>query len=258
MMGMFFGFGGWFLYDGMLGYKMSNTRFHLHENFVEAGETFKEKFKAGITADDWKKYAASRILTYPEKSIELLSYSVKADEPWPDELADYELMKSGVDNKVPGFKAWEKYTHRLGMDAEPPKKVHDASSMRTQKILSAVTSALGLTALFFLLRTLGRTMEVDADGFAPAGGKKIPFSAMKQIDKRAWETKGLAHIFYEEGNEKKKARVDGLTYGGFKEESGAPAEALFQRILANFKGEIIEYVAVDDDDEPEDKGSEAK
>ena len=38
-----------------------------------------------------------------------------------------------------------------------------------------------------------------------------------------------------------------MVYGQFRKENGAPAEALFQRILQNFKGELVELV----EDEPE-------
>jgi hypothetical protein len=47
-----------------------------------------------------------------------------------------------------------------------------------------------------------------------------------------------------------------MVYGQFKEENGAPAEALFQYILVNFEGELIELV-VDDDDDEADNLSEA-
>jgi hypothetical protein len=47
-----------------------------------------------------------------------------------------------------------------------------------------------------------------------------------------------------------------MVYGQFKEEEGAPAEALFQRILANFDGELIELV-VEDDEEDEAENVES-
>ena len=60
-------------------------------------------------------------------------------------------------------------------------------------------------------------------------------------------------IHYEESGEKKKAKVDGMIYGQFKAEDGAPAEALFSQIMDNFKGEVVEFVS-DDEDEEETEG----
>ena len=39
-----------------------------------------------------------------------------------------------------------------------------------------------------------------------------------------------------------------MVYGQFKQEEGAPAEALFQRILDNFRGELIELIEPREDE----------
>ena len=57
----------------------------------------------------------------------------------------------------------------------------------------------------------------------------------------------MAYLFFEDkpdskGGALKRSKVDGMIYGQFREENGAPAEALFQRILQNFKGELVELV----------------
>ncbi|MGB0775675.1 MAG: hypothetical protein ACPGUY_07500, partial [Akkermansiaceae bacterium] len=58
-----------------------------------------------------------------------------------------------------------------------------------------------------------------------------------------------------DGEEEKTAKIDGMVYGQFKEEDGAPAEKLFARVMENFKGEVIEYVEEDEEDE-EDESEE--
>ena len=99
-------------------------------------------------------------------------------------------------------------------------------------------------------------MKADDEAYYSPDGKKILFSKMTQIDKRKWETKGLATISYtDEKGETAKAKVDGMVYGQFKEEDGAPAEALFQHILANFEGELIELVEEDEDEEAEEESA---
>ena len=65
-----------------------------------------------------------------------------------------------------------------------------------------------------------------------------------------WKTKGIAYLFScpvaatphaaPDRVSLQKVKVDGMVYGQFREEDGAPAEALFQRILRNFQGELIE------------------
>ena len=78
---------------------------------------------------------------------------------------------------------------------------------------------------------------------------------MRRIDKRKWEPKGLAYVFYERpGGGMQKAKIDGMVYGQFREEDGAPAERLFRHILRNFSGELIE---LQDPDEEEGEKEEA-
>ncbi|NIP93043.1 MAG: hypothetical protein GWO24_06120, partial [Akkermansiaceae bacterium] len=59
-------------------------------------------------------------------------------------------------------------------------------------------------------------------------------------------------VRYKAGGVEKKAKVDGLVYGQFKAEEGAPAERLFQRILQNFSGELIGYAGEEEGEAPED------
>jgi hypothetical protein len=73
---------------------------------------------------------------------------------------------------------------------------------------------------------------------------------------RKWETKGLATLVYEADGKENKAKIDGMVYGQFKEEEGAPAEALFQKVLENFEGELIELVDENENDEADDMASE--
>ena len=94
-------------------------------------------------------------------------------------------------------------------------------------------------------------MKVSEQGYYPPGGDLIPFENMLTLDKRKWETKGLATLTYKDGDGEKKAKIDGMIYGQFKEEEGAPAEAFFQKVLAGFEGELIELIVEKDEEEDE-------
>ena len=141
------------------------------------------------------------------------------------------------------------------IDVEEDKK--GAYKIREQLYAALVCLVLTIIALFYFLRTRKRAMIIDDEGYTSPKGEKVPFAKMTTIDKRKWETKGLAYITYtDENGEEAKATVDGMVYGQFKEEEGAPAEALFQRLLANFEGELIELVEEDDEDEEDDSDSD--
>ena len=66
----------------------------------------------------------------------------------------------------------------------------DAKSKRkiNEQIWAALVCFLltGIT-LFFLIRTKGRVMKVDDEGYYPPGGALIPFGDITKLDKRKWE-----------------------------------------------------------------------
>ena len=81
---------------------------------------------------------------------------------------------------------------------------------------------------------------------------------MVRVDKRKWDTKGIALVYYMDGGEEKKAKIDGMVYGQFKEEDGAPAEKLFSKVMENFKGEVIEYADLDEDEDTKEETASEK
>ena len=115
---------------------------------------------------------------------------------------------------------WKSYAAENGLNESSPEYFKPASEIKSQFNWAIGSGVLGTIALFFLVRTLGRRMKVDAEGYTPAGGKLIPFESIVKIDKRKWKNKGIAWVFYKDANgEEKKAKVDGMVYGQFDEDN---------------------------------------
>lgn len=258
MLVMFGGFCIYFLYDWKIGYPEKNVVVAHYNAFVKAGQdwTLEEN------RNRWEDYVAEQ--TIPFGDAELYPKGTDLEEKWPSILADKAAMKEKSDEGLWKDYAGERTWPQSVNSEEDPK---DAYKIREQLYAALVCLVLTLIALYYFLRTRKRAMMVDDKGYTSPDGKKVPFDKMLKIDKRKWETKGLAYItFTDEGGGEGKVTVDGMVYGQFKEEEGAPAEALFQRILANFEGELIELVAEDDEEaesgteggnEADDKASEA-
>lgn len=253
MFGVFFVL---FIKDWKVGYPKKNVVYYTYKAFEEAKEAFEGKSEA-----EWVAFAAEQKIPYPDEPG-ILPEGVSVEAPWPEELQDYGAYQAAYegekDQAAPPM--WLDYSNAQGWDSKPPEKHYDAGKIREQLYYGIGAGVLTLIALFYLLRTQGRSMKVDAEAFHAPGGRRIPFDRMRRIDKRKWESKGLAYIYYEtDGGEEKRAKVDGMVYGQFKEEDGAPAEQLFQRILRNFSGELIELeVPGEDGDEGEKAPGEAE
>ncbi len=243
MVAMFGGFAGYFLYDWKIGYPKKNYIIANYKAFSDAGQAWNEN------EESWKEYAASQTIPFEDDKT-LYPADTNYDEKWP---AILQTMERGNDEEL-----WKDFSGEKGwpqaIDLEEGFK--SAYKIREQLYASLVCFVLTAIALFFLIRTKARNMKVDNEAYHPPGGPRIPFADMVRIDKRKWESKGLATIYYQDGDEEKKAKVDGMVYGQFKEEDGAPAEVLFQRILANFEGELIELVEEDDEDEDDHSSEE--
>jgi len=248
MLAMFTIFALYFAYDWKFGYRKKNLVHHVHKQFEEAGEK-----RQGIESPEaWFEYAKGREFEL-EKLKDVLPANLETPMPWPDSLQ--KIGKNSDSNNW--VKAWEDYSGTKGWDSKAPKKSHDAKTIQEQLYWGLGSGAFALVALFFFLRTTQRYMRVDSEAYYDPTGKKIPFAHIKKIDKRKWDTKGLAYLYYEEDGTEKKAKIDGLVYGQFKEENGAPAEALFQKLLKNFSGDLIDLAPEEDEDESDEIAEDA-
>jgi hypothetical protein len=237
---MFGVFSVMFYIDGTTGYRKKNLEYYLHATFQKAGTEFKKlDTSGGLTAKSWEEFAALQSVGLPSDSA-LLPVGTSIPLPWPKVLKDYERMKAGQPHLL-----WQEYSGENRMAKNPPKKPFDASKIQEQIIVFYICLALAIVALFFLIRTMRRSLSADASSLTTATGKTIPYADMKTLDLRKWDTKGIAIIDYDGSSGIGRARIDGLTYGGFKKENGEPAEKLMAMIRANFSGEIIEYALVE-------------
>ena len=248
MLVMFGGFSAWFYLDASSGYRKKNLVFFLHQTFEHAsGEFSRMNNEGNLSPEAWKAHAAQQEVRFPEDAS-VLPADLKLPMPWPEILHDYERMKP-----LQWKNLWIEYSGEHGLPASPGEEPYDARKIREQWIGVWVCLALTSVALFFLLRTLGRSIRADAEGVTTQQGRRIPYPDLKTLDLRKWETKGLAFIDYDGPSGKGRVRIDGLTYGGFKKEDDEPAERLMQLIRSRFSGEILEYApltATSGDDVP--------
>lgn len=241
-----FGFSLYFVYDGAIGYAAKNEVICSYKAFADLGEAaLKEK-----DADAWRAQRESTPLLATEKTAEgeLLAVQGEARYPLPAdceaathspaEVMDLQAMQDW-------HACWEKYTGRKGMPIKPGEHPYDAGAIREQWIGSVVGFALVVLGLYFVVRTYKRELALRGN-VVTAAGQSFRVDEITLIDLRQWGTgfKGIAY-FTVNG---KKVKIDGMTYGGFNKDKGEPAEAFMKALLAQYKGDIIEY-------EQSDKGA---
>lgn len=248
-----------FLKDWKVGWPKKNEVYYTYKAFEEAEKKFVEHEDRKATAEDWEAFAQAQVTGFPDGEG-ILPPGVDSSTRWPAILHDYAGYKQAQQEEskmTPPL--WVSYTDERGWSSSIPKKSYEAAKIQEQLYYGIGSGVLLLTTGFFLVRTSRRTMKVDGEAYYAPDGKRILFSSICRIDVRKWGTKGLAYLYYrEDGSSEEsatKSKVDGMVYGQFKQEEGAPAEALFQRILDNFKGELIE-LEEDEGEDPEKPGGE--
>lgn len=240
MLLMFGVFSVLFFKDGSTGYRKANEIFYLRKAFDRAAGEF-EKMNAGgsLTPDRWKNHAAGQSVEFPGDPA-LYPTTLKQPVRWPEILQDHEQMKSLQASK----KLWLEYSKIQGLPAKTVEHPYDASKIAGQWGAFSVCALLASAAAFILLRTLSRSISADDAGITSQQGRKIPYGDLKTLDLRKWDTKGLAFLDYDGASGKGRVRIDGLTYGGFKQEDGQPAERLMKLVRSRFSGEILEYASI--------------
>ncbi len=232
-----------FLQDGITGYREKNLQYYLYENFQNAGMEFQRMQDAGgFSESQWEEYASNAKCSFPDDAQDIMPRGTDFEMAWPASLArNYEMLslKGGQNGAI---KLWEEYAAERKWDAAPIDQPMHAGKIREQFYAAGVTGLLALTTLYFLVRTMRRNIRVDNEALYAQDGRRVPYGDMIRVDKRNWETKGLALIYYMDGEVEKKVKLDGMVYGQFKEENGAPAEQLLRHVMKHFKGEVIEYV----------------
>lgn len=238
---LFLGFGGYFFYDGVVGYPRANEAFFTYQAFARAGQTVSSN---GLT---WRVYLQQNPMWKTEMYGET-PYAVDEEgrrcplptavaPTWPEEMTD--AVKVGENNGW--YNAWVQYSARRKFSVKPAEHAYDAGAVREQKIAGCICVALAMGCLFLLLRTLSRKLSFE-DGVLTVAGKTFRTDEIEKIDIRLWKLKGLAWLYVRKANGKTiKLRVDGMAYGGFGKDRGEPAEQWMQNVLTQFHGDIVSY-----------------
>ncbi len=225
-----------FYIDGTTGYRKKNFEYYLHATFEKATSTFsKMDAETPLTEESWREFASRQTVDFPQDPA-LLPADTRLPMPWPEVLTDYARVKTLQHNHL-----WLDYSEKNQLDEKPVEKPFDAGKIQEQIHVLYICLALSAITLFFLIRTIRRSIIADELVLTTAEGKSIPYDSMRVLDLRKWSTKGIAFIEHETPAGMKRSRIDGLTYGGFSQDKNQPAEQLMRQIRNNFTGEIIDY-----------------
>lgn len=129
-----------------------------------------------------------------------------------EQFAKYEEMrKEGREGE------WLAYSEKQGWPAKPPKHAYEPSQIRAQYFLAGVSTAFGLGAMGWLLICRSRKVWMDDEAIYGDNGKRVRFEDIDGVNKKKWESKGIAYALYEENGKMRRLTIDDYKYAGAEE-----------------------------------------
>ena len=166
---------------------------------------------------DWKvryprnRDAAAAFRSFPEATRDKDYEAIAKEKGWPEKIDDH--------------KDWD-------------------YAIKEQLVCAILAFGGGAFMLFHYLRTIRGSLTADGEGFKTANGHSVPFASAFRIDRRKWDHKGLAYVYYKDAKgAEKRAVIDDLIFGG--------AVKVLDRLQANFKGEVIDLEKKEEAPAPE-------
>jgi hypothetical protein len=201
---LFLGTGIYFFYDGRVGYP--------RENLVALQKTW---FETEVIEGPQGYDAAAKL------GEDMRQAWVKAarEKAW--------IVSPSLDEP-----RWKDYAASRGWAENP--KYHSEDEIRQQFYWGAGMVVVAVVAGFMVLLNHNKVFTGHADHMVMPNGVSVRYADAYCVDKRKWDNKGLAYVHYREaeGAPSHRVTVDDLKYGG--------AEKVLNRLLAQFKGELIE------------------
>lgn len=217
--------GLYFFYDGRVGYPKQNRA-------VAQKEWFEREVIGG-----------------PDKQDREIESFQEAQQQGEEHVAAWLKMareRSWVVSPSLNEPKWADYASIRGWAENP--KYYSPESIREQYYFGAALVLGAAIAGILVLRNHNKVLIGHADHMIMPNGITVRYDQVTCVDKRKWENKGLAHVHFRlaEGAPSHRVTIDDLMYGG--------AEKVLKRLLSQFKGELIEKVA--DEDEARDTAAE--
>lgn len=198
---MLAGMGLYFLYDGRYGYPKANEIAAQKDWFEETLLKGYDEARAAGTLDTWVRETEAQGLPAGKNGEPPRWASYAAERGWPEKP--------------------HKYTDR---------------EITEQFWWGGGTLLAGLCVAFTMLMNRRKVLRAGTDHLVTPEGRTVRFADAFRVDKRKWDGKGLAYVWYREGPDgpSKKAVIDDLKYDG--------AVHVLDRLMAVFRGELIEKI----------------
>ena len=90
----------------------------------------------------------------------------------------------------------------------PTDKPHNEVDAQIQYIFTGILGSLGLWCLLIVWLARGRWIEGTKSGVTSSWGQSLEFANVIALDKKQWRKKGIAKVYYQDGNRRRCFVID--------------------------------------------------
>jgi len=123
-------------------------------------------------------------------------------------LQEYRDYKSAGHNES----EWAAYAASKGWVATPPEKFYGPGELLEQFVIGGIATAVGILLFVYWLTQRKRVLKLEDGAVYTPSGARVPFSSIRGIGKKRWETKGIAVVRYEDNGRLLQFIVDDYKY----------------------------------------------
>jgi len=144
-------------------------------------------------------FAFDGLVTYPKK----LEYAIA-----------YEQLQSEVKGDAERARQWQALADSNAWPREVPEKSVEKirSDILGQYLFGCFSLLLGIPALYFFLKSRNQWVEQTEDGLTTSWGQQVRFSDVISLNKKKWDTKGIARAHYTEAGKQRTFLFDDFKF----------------------------------------------
>ncbi len=139
------------------------------------------------------------LVTGPKHSKKASTYWQKTDEGYEPKMSEEEWVEVAKENKWP-------------INKKPKNPTEAKGYTYFNFLMAALCIPGGLLALWKYFQSNNTWVESDGKKLATSWGESFEFKNVTQVDKKKWDHKGIARIYYNEGGGEKVFVLDDFKY----------------------------------------------
>jgi len=143
---------------------------------------------------------------------------------WPAEADRYaayrelfgEEVPAGGDEESPGpevLREWREWTAEQGYPESLPKE-RTAADLREQRLIGGTLFVLAVLFAAWIAWSHTRSLRAEGETLIAPSGRRVPVDQVFAVDRRKWDSKGIAYARYEEDGRRRKLALDDHKYAG--------------------------------------------